>query len=166
MKKVIGVAPRVLTYGTVVAHYPDATLWHCDVELLETVGGCVIWRPGNVRLSKWYAVDGDLPRAGAALDPVPGDADHPFHEVLPRVCREQPDEGQTMSNPALWRRGHIEGGREPTTRVLENHDLPTVNPVDLGRELADQDTVVDLQRRNHRLRRDVERLDHEGPDQN
>ncbi len=50
-------------------------------------------------------------------------------------------------------------------RRLEHDDVAAVHVVQLVRELVDEDAVVDLERRHHRLGRDVERLEQERLDQ-
>ena len=50
-------------------------------------------------------------------------------------------------------------------RRLEHDDVAAVHRVQLVRELVDEHAVVRLQRRDHRLRRDVERLEQERLDQ-
>jgi hypothetical protein len=47
---------------------------------------------------------------------------------------------------------------------MEHDQVAPVNVVEPVGQLVDQDPIVLLQRRDHRLRRDVEGLDEEGPD--
>ena len=69
----------------------------------------------------------------------PGKRDDPLHEILDR--------------------------RVDVRRRLEHDDVAAVHRVQLVRELVDDDPVVGLERRDHRLRRDVERLEEERLDQ-
>jgi hypothetical protein len=80
-----------------------------------------------------------------------------------------------MPPPGRWascgRESSLPGRRvvglrlEPATGVLEDDDLSALHPVDVRRQLADQDPVIDVERRLHGLRRHEEGLDEEGPDQ-
>ena len=54
---------------------------------------------------------------------------------------------------------HLEG------RALEHDDVTPVDAVEVVAQLVDHDPVPDLERRDHRRRRDVERLDDVGPQQ-
>ncbi len=55
-------------------------------------------------------------------------------------------------------------GSLPSGR-LEHHDVAAVHRVELVRQLVDEHAVVDLQRRDHRLGRDEERLEQERLDE-
>ena len=49
-------------------------------------------------------------------------------------------------------------------RALEHHDIAAMHGVHVVAELVDEDAVAHLQRRRHRLRGDVERLEDGGLD--
>src|SRR5215204_1171969 len=83
---------------------------------------------GQVRLVELPTIDVDL--AVAALDRLAGQADETLHEVLDL------------------------GGRRALGR-LEDDDVAAARVVQLVAELVDEHTVADLERRDHRLRRDV-----------
>ena len=78
--------------------------------------------------------------------------------------------------PAVRRRRSRPAGRSRASRGrrcpgslsgrrLEHDDVAAVHRVQLVRELVDEHAVVDLERRHHRLGRDVERLEQERLDQ-
>src|SRR4051794_24073597 len=92
---------------------------------------------GQVRLVELAAVDVDL--AVAPLDRLAGQADEPLHEVLDL------------------------GGRRALGR-LEDDDVAATRVVQLVAELVDEHAVADLERRDHRLGRDVEGLEDERAD--
>ena len=75
-----------------------------------------------------------------ARDRLAGQADHALHEILDVVAARQ----RLARRTRRCRRGGRRGGR---------------------RELVDEHPVADLERRDHRLGRDVERLEQEGLDQ-
>src|SRR2546423_14103092 len=54
----------------------------------------------------------------------------------------------------------------PRGRRVEHDDLAPTRIAEVVDQLVDENPVVDVERVLHRLRRDVERLQHEGPDEN
>ena len=95
---------------------------------------------GQVALVEQLAVDADA--VGLALgDGLAGQRDDALHQVV--------DAGAVPLPVGLGR---------------EHDDVAAVQVVQVVAELVDQDPVPHLQRRHHRLRRDVERLEQEGLD--
>lgn len=147
----------------VVAHHPQTSLGHGDVE---GRGGGGVARVQVVRFGQRNAVDGDPALRVTALDVVAADPDDPFDQVLLVVGGQQADEGEALLELLDDDRVVLLGGLlvgQPAARVVEDDDVPALR---LGAEprgeLVDQDAVADPDRLLHGARRDHERLDEEG----
>src|SRR6266568_5093107 len=103
---------------------------------------------GDVRVVPRLAVDVDLLRAH--LDRLPLDRDHPLDEVAALAVGRGAGRSQEDD--------HVARARLPQTREAPEGD---VGHRDLQaravEELVDQQVVADLERRQHRARRDLER---------
>ncbi|CAL9425797.1 hypothetical protein SUDANB132_01937 [Streptomyces sp. enrichment culture] len=147
----------------VVAHHPQPSLGHGDVE---RDGGRGVAGVKVVALLQRDTVDRDPALLVAALDLVAADADDPLDEVLVVLGRQQSDEGEPFldlldaDGVVLARRGLL--GRQPAAGVLEDDHVAALRPgPEPGCELVDQDPVADLDRLFHRAGRDDEGLDEE-----
>ncbi len=143
-----------------VAHDPDPAGGHGDVELdvARLVAGA------HVRLVERDAVDLD-DVVGAARDVVAGQADDPLDEVVVGVVRQEADEGEPVVDGVADRTAVDDDRRgQPAARVLEDDDVAALEVERTRDELVDDDPVVDEEGVLHRARRDVERLEQPGLD--
>ena len=148
--------PAVRRVAAVVAHHEERVVGD---GVQRVVAGRVLRRLGQVRLVQRFPVDVD--DVVADLDRLPGERDHALDEVLVLGLRE-PD---ALAEPVQDAADPAAVGELGRVRVLEHDHVPARDVPAVEHELADEDAVADLERRDHRLGGDVEGLDHEGLDQ-
>src|SRR5213080_1172595 len=143
---------RVVALVAVVAHHEDGAGRHAvRAVVLPAAGHPARRRKGGVRVVPWLPVDVDL--LAPHLDRLPADGDDTLDEVLRAVLR--PDEDDHVAGARLVQPGQL------SERDLRQRDLDP-RAVD---ELVHQDVVANLQRRQHRPRRDLESLHDEHADE-
>ncbi len=147
-----------------VAHHPQPSGWHPDVELGlgRRVAGV------QVRLLvQGHPVDRHVALRVAADDVVAGQPDDPLDVVVhPGGDAEQADHRVAeLAGPADDRVAGLGcAGRVPGAFPVEHDDVAAVDRAEVIDQLVDQDLVPDVERVLHRRGRDVEGLDHVGLD--
>ena len=160
----VAVGAGVGGVGPVVAHHPQPAL---RAPSPRTPGSRAVlpgWMYGS---SSGMPLTVTRPCVSQHLTVSPPTADDPLDQVLLVVGGQQADEGQALLDLldddgvlVLRRRLLV---LEPAAGVLEDDDVPALRlGAEPGGELVDQDTVADLDRLLHGARRDHERLDEEG----